>query len=248
MALFHCRSGQAPMGTCARNKQLAKVLPSSNSPFSQSVYDFTKMLLKKVNPNAPWPDSPTCDQVLSFLSITNWQPLINSSDIFACFAHLSQPSELFGKKKSIPSYYQNIFLEDLNIVHIPHCSFNWKEKSNSPWNKAFFEMILKHWMYTKSQGAFSAYPIDLSNKDPSKLSGVLIQWFNGRRAQILAKKTSPADFALRTCQRNKVCCRKVVSISVLILAFYVHVLMLDALILFYEAIIPLHQDFEHPAY
>ncbi|KNZ64203.1 hypothetical protein VP01_1055g1 [Puccinia sorghi] len=46
---------------------------------------------------------------------------------------------------------RNLFLDDLKITHIPHCSFNWEEKSDSPWNVAFCEMELKQWKYARSQ-------------------------------------------------------------------------------------------------
>ncbi|OAV87962.1 hypothetical protein PTTG_29214 [Puccinia triticina 1-1 BBBD Race 1] len=174
-------NGRQSRSIRVHNKQMSAWLPSSNSAFCQSVYDFIKLLINnELSISVP-------DDQLSTAQALRKDQLKDQTSFLNCDLSSYKP-ECAGKKKSISTKYKVIFLYDLKQVNLTHNNFDYTQDAICNWNTTFIELLCKHWTYAESQNAFSAYPINVDDIDLEKLYGVILRWFNGKKVRFSQKK------------------------------------------------------------
>ncbi|OAV88057.1 hypothetical protein PTTG_12271 [Puccinia triticina 1-1 BBBD Race 1] len=174
-------NGKQSKSLRAQNKQISAQLPSPNSAFCQSVYDFIKIIIGDQGDGTVPVDQKAISESIETRRLHN-------QTTFLVEIPSSYKPEYAGKKKSILTKYKWVFLHNLKEFNISHSNFDYTQPASSTWNSLIITLLCKHWTYAETQNAFSAYAIDLDDMDPTKLSGVITRWFNGKKALFAQKK------------------------------------------------------------
>ncbi|KAA1078341.1 hypothetical protein PGT21_033811 [Puccinia graminis f. sp. tritici] len=189
-----------PSSIRVQNKHSSTWLPSSNSAFSQSVYDFIKLLID----HKQLPQPVTDDQLAAAEALEKHR--LQDQTCFFNFDLSSDQSELAGKKKSISTKYKLLFLDDIKNMNLTHHNFDYAETASSTWNTILMKLLCKHWLHAHSQNAFDSYPINVKHLEPENLYGVILRWFNGKKVFFARKK--PEDPTKKAMQRRNWSTRK----------------------------------------
>ncbi|KAI7942573.1 hypothetical protein MJO28_012600, partial [Puccinia striiformis f. sp. tritici] len=176
------------------NKQMSSVLPSLKTPFCQSIYDFTKML---IGTEYTRNDTPVLCTTLN-------KSVLDDRIVFLQAITLASSPDLVGKKQSISTNYRLFFQKDLERLNLRTASFDWISPASSAWNETL------HWTYASAQGAFSAYPINPEHETPETILGAPGGWFNGQR-EIVRKGMTKTELektklAKKKCKRRSIAC------------------------------------------
>ncbi|CAH7689123.1 hypothetical protein PPACK8108_LOCUS24194 [Phakopsora pachyrhizi] len=183
--------GQLPSSTRHLNSHLSTLgTPSSNSAFSQSIFDFTKIVLGFDLIQPGFPSSPPVVQTTNYIHRSD--EVLNNTSIFNKFRisvlqNQDSLQECAGKRKCIPVVVREWFAADIEKTQVTHISFAWDEKPDSSFNSWFSKMILKHWDFAKSQGFFTKYLFAPSHDTMANAAKVIFRWLVGR--QNILKKT-----------------------------------------------------------
>ncbi|KAI9611192.1 hypothetical protein KEM48_004664 [Puccinia striiformis f. sp. tritici PST-130] len=107
------------------NKQMSSVLPSLKTPFCQSIYDFTKML---IGTEYTRNDTPVLCTTLN-------KSVLDDRIVFLQAITLASSPDLVGKKQSISTNYRLFFQKDLERLNLRTASFDWISPASSAWNE-----------------------------------------------------------------------------------------------------------------
>ncbi|KAA1080672.1 hypothetical protein PGT21_016615 [Puccinia graminis f. sp. tritici] len=196
-ALTYRKDGALAQSTRTRNKQNSPILPSSNAPVCQALYDFLRLLLGIKKASDLVASSPGPERLAQF-NCRSWDSEFLKRSKALLDLHGESPttgnSPLYGKKKTLHESNRTTFLQHLDEINFPYAGFNWNEESSSAWNVTFSELILQHWNHARFAGAFLAYPMDPRAADsPSTMLALIIRWFTGRQDRIRREERNPGS-------------------------------------------------------
>ncbi|CAH7687615.1 hypothetical protein PPACK8108_LOCUS22426 [Phakopsora pachyrhizi] len=200
------KMGQLPFSTRHLNSHLSALgTPSSNSAFSQSIFDFTKIVLgfDLIQPGLP--NSPPIVQTTNYIHRS--VDVLNNTSIFNNFRisllqNRDSLQECAGKRNCIPVVVCEWFVADIKETQVTHISFAWELKPDSGFNSWFSKMILKHWDFAKSQGFFTKYLFAPSHNTMANAEKVIFRWLVGRQ-NILNKTRLNSNWQMRAFSNQK---------------------------------------------
>ena len=98
---------------------------------------------------------------------------------------------MLGKVQKIPRKFISFCEEDLKTFSISGPTFEWNKKQNSQWDNTIIAVILKHWCFAKSQGAFSKQALNPQFSEYKILLAVLEHWLHGQKENYGKEKLNP---------------------------------------------------------
>ena len=158
------------------NSQVAKHLPSANSTISLAVRDFIKIILN-IEKGYSLPLPPTAQLLYQFQPPPVSAILVNNT-----FFNLSTTNntEHAGARK-IPGKYKDQCQYELASYGIIPPTFLWNQPEVTPWDRTVLEVIVKHWLHAKGDGAFVNYPLEDQHCVSITLHGLAERWLRGQK-------------------------------------------------------------------
>jgi hypothetical protein len=103
----------------------------------------------------------------------------------------------------LPSRSEQLFLADLRQYGVTRFTFDWQLTEGCHWNHMMTILLVKHWIHSKNQGAFSNLPINPAHTTEIKLTGMIIRWIRGRAVDIQWGRNNPEKLLAIEKQKRK---------------------------------------------
>lgn len=177
----------------AINRSVAQYLPQHYEPVCQSLFQFVKLLLNPEEEGPPYPAPPNEDQISIIASIgldgTQGPEIIDDDQLDA--------SDVLGKTKKIPRRFLEFVNREIQGLGIQQISFQWDQKVETQWDTLVINVIVKHWLFARSKGAFQDYALNPEFCTKEILFGILSRWLRGQKEKYGKVKDKTPAFKVK---------------------------------------------------
>ncbi|EGF99456.1 uncharacterized protein MELLADRAFT_68543 [Melampsora larici-populina 98AG31] len=177
---------------------LKAVNASSGEGICQSLAKFTRFLLGYDKLTKSYPPAPTDDERCQLRPLSQHE-IMSDHKIFgtnSVSAHVSSDDE-----DIIP--FKLLFLSDLKSYGISRMTLDWEKNDKDIWNRTLAVLIVKHWRYAKSEGAFSGESVTPSHNTEKICMGVVLRWIRGRANDVRQNRGSREKVLRKETLRKK---------------------------------------------
>lgn len=181
------------------NKAVAHHLPRSNDQVTLCLREFTRIVLNMKQEGDPLPNPPNDDEAQKITQVTPAE-ILTKNDFFQISC---TNEENYGRRKSIPGKYKEKCQKELEYYGLSSFTFQWDIKGITIWDSITSNIIVKHWLHAKSEGAFSRYAIDTQHGTFEIILGLLERWLRGQKDIFRRNKSKKNPTKSRL--KNKVC-------------------------------------------
>jgi len=161
------------------NAKLSKFLPSSNHQVSICLRDFIKIILNVKRTKESMPPPPSETEVVNF---TAKQPPLSTIEANQLvFNKTTTNQEVYAGAQGVPGRFKELCHGELESYGISPPTFQWGLSDITAWDEVMIQVIVKHWLHAKKEGAFAAYALDEGYCTSLTLLGLADRWLRGQK-------------------------------------------------------------------
>ena len=142
----------------------------------------------------PIPPQPLEEEIVRFN--LDQPPLSLVASNTSAYDRPTSDNRQYAGIRKIPGWFKKLGQAELQSYGVMVPTFIWDQREIMPWDCLMLEVLVKHWLDAKGQGAFFNYVLEEEYCTSEIIHGVAERWLRGqkeekRKPKIQSKTTKP---------------------------------------------------------